>query len=85
MLRYFEREFHEMATVMETPAGIEVAVESGEDVVYTVEIAREFLESHTPAEIERAFRNWNVAGEVRRLEGMPVSVSDGGVRLSSSN
>ncbi len=84
LLRYFQTEFPG-AVLSETPSGsVKISAGSGDDV-YAAQVSREFLEDHEPAEIERLLREWNVAAEMRRMEGLEMSVSSGGVRLESSN
>jgi hypothetical protein len=84
VLRYFEAEFPG-AVLNATPSGsVKISAEAG-DGVYSAHLSREFLEDGEPCEIERRLREWDVAGEMPRMEGLEVSVSSGGVRLDSSN
>jgi hypothetical protein len=66
------------------PAGIVFRVNAGSSE-YAVTVVREFLESHNAADIQRLLTEWNVAGELRRLDGLPMVISEEGVRLASSN
>lgn len=52
---------------------------------YGAEFSRDFLEEHDPHRVTELLTEWNVAGEMRRMEGLEISVSNVGVRLDSSN
>ena len=84
VLHYFEAEFP-AALLNATPSGSVKISAEWVDGVYSAHLSREFLEDRQPGEIERLLREWDVAGEMRRMEGLEVSVSSGGVRLDSSN
>jgi hypothetical protein len=84
-LSYLRREFQDGVSEHETPSGSlhVIAREGGAE--YEVEFSREFLDEHGPAEIIRLLTDWNLAAEMRRVDGLAVAVSTAGIRLDSSN
>lgn len=52
---------------------------------WPVSVMEEFLERHEAAEITRLLREWNVADELRRAEGLEFVLTSQGVRLESAN
>jgi hypothetical protein len=85
VLDYLRQEFGGSAVTHETTAGdLAVVVEQGENR-YAIEVDENFLRDYSPAEITACLRQWNLASELQRAEGMEFSVSEAGVRLASSN
>jgi hypothetical protein len=72
VLDYLRQEFGGSAVTHETTAG-------------DLEVDENFLRDYSPAEITACLRQWNLASELQRAEGMEFSVSEAGVRLASSN
>ena len=71
-------------TIDEQPAGVVVRVKTGTSE-FDVTVVRDFLEAHDASDIGRLMHAWNVAQELRRTEGLPLVISEEGVRLASSN
>lgn len=85
-LSYLRREFPDGGiSEHETPSGSLHVVARQGGAAYEVEFSREFLSEHGPAEIIRLLTAWNLAAEMRRVEGFAVAVSTAGIRLDSSN
>lgn len=83
--RYLSQAFGVAPSIHETPSGsLKARVETA-DGIYAVEFSREFLDAHDARTVGEFLGSWCIADEMRRLEGLEVSVSTGGVRLDSSN
>ena len=52
---------------------------------YEIDIHPDFLARHATAEIEPLLAKWNLREELIRAEGMPMVLTDAGIRLTSSN
>ncbi len=84
-LSYLRREFEDGISEHQTPSGSLHVLARKEDAAYEAEFSREFLDEHSPAEIIRLLTDWNLAAEMRRVEGLAVVVSTACILLDSSN
>lgn len=83
--QYLNAEFHGKLVQHASAAGsLKYRVEAN-GCEYGVEFSREFLDEHATGDIHQLLSRLDVAGEMRRMEGMDLSVSSAGVRLDSSN
>ena len=84
VLDYLRQRF-DWAEERETgPAGI--AIEAGEnDERWHITVSEDFLDEHDPASVRSLLEEWNLAGEMRRSEGLDLTVSPAGIRLKSAN
>lgn len=71
-------------TVESEPAGMVFRVNAGH-CRYDLTVVREFLAVHENSDIRGLLNRWNVADELRRAEGLPLVMSEEGVKLASSN
>jgi hypothetical protein len=82
---YLSEEFGSgRVTVDSQPAGMVFHIDSGQEQ-YDLTIVKDFLAAHEAGDIRGILGRWNVAGELRRADGLPMVVSEEGVRLASSN
>jgi len=84
VLDYLRQKF-DWADYHQSPSGgyeFEVGEESCR---WRLNVSEEFLGERSPAQARQALEDWNLAGEMRRVEGMGLSISPGGIRLESSN
>jgi hypothetical protein len=56
-----------------------------QDSTYTLRIDPDFVATYNAGQIRDLLYLWNVAGELRRSEGLPLVLTVSGVRLASSN
>ena len=52
---------------------------------YVLTVVREFLASHDATDIRGLLGRWKVGEELRRADGLPMVVSEEGLRLASGN
>jgi hypothetical protein len=84
VLEYLRQKF-DWAEPHETASGA-LGVRVGEGACrWHVTVSEEFLQGHEPRSARGLLEDWNLAGEMRRAEGLGISVSSAGVRLESSN
>ena len=74
----------EQITVDEQPAGVVFRVTAG-DCQFALTVVRDFLVQYDAGQIRERLHQWNLADELRRADGLPMVVSEEGVRLASSN
>lgn len=84
VLDYLRQKF-DWADYRETPAGSYQFEVGEENCRWRLNVSEEFLEENSPEQARRLLEDWNLAGEMRRVEGMGLSVSSAGIRLESSN
>ena len=66
------------------PVGIVFRVGSGASQ-FNVTVVRDFLDAHDAGRIRELLEGWDLGEELRRADGLPLVVSEEGVRLASSN
>ena len=66
------------------PAGMVFRVVAGSSR-FALTVVRDFLEAHDVDGIKELLTRWNLAEELRRADGLPMVMSEEGVRLASSN
>ena len=81
---YLRQKFDWVDTRQTGSASCSVTVWEGSDG-WRVNLSEEFLDAHSPEQVRRLLEEWNLAGEMRRAEGLDLTVSSAGVRLDSSN
>jgi len=74
----------EQITVDQQPAGVVFRL-AARDSEFALTVVRDFLDQYDAAQIGELLRHWNLADELRRADGLPMVVSEEGVRLASSN
>ena len=84
VLDYLRQKF-DWAEERETrPAGIGIDAGEGSDR-WHITVSEDFLDEHDPVSVRRLLEEWNLAGEMRRTEGLDLTVSPAGIRLESAN
>jgi len=84
VLGYLRQKFEDIEA-HETPSGsCEITVSEDGDY-WRVNVSEEFVSSHDAEAARELVEDWNLAGEMRRAEGLGLMVSSAGVRLESSN
>lgn len=68
-----------------TDSGSLVAIVGENRDRWRVNLSKDFLRENEAAEIRRMLEEWNLAGEMRRANGLDLTVSSAGIRLDSSN
>jgi hypothetical protein len=84
VLDYLRQKF-DWADFHESPSGGYEFEAREESCRWRLNVSEEFLAERSPEQARQALEDWNLAGEMRRVEGMGLSISPGGIRLESSN
>ncbi len=84
VLDYLRQKF-DRADGHPTETGSFLIVVQDEGQNWRVNVSEEFLQSHSGEMAAQAVEEWNLAGEMRRAEGMGFAVGSSGVQLESSN
>lgn len=63
-----------------------IGIDAGEGANrWHITVSEDFLGERDPRDVRRLLEEWNLAGEMRRSEGLDLTVSPAGIRLESSN
>jgi hypothetical protein len=85
--KYLEEQFsgHPVEDEQTAAADVPSFAVSKDGEHYELQVDRDFLDRFSLEELRDALQRWRVADEVRRAEGLPIILTERGVRLVSSN
>ncbi len=84
VLDYLRQKFDWAKERQSTAAGIVIEAGEGPDR-WHITVSEDFAGEHDAAATRALLEDWNLAGEMRRSEGLDLTVSPAGIRLESSN
>jgi hypothetical protein len=84
VLEYLRQKFDWAQERDSGAAGIGIDAGEGRDR-WHITVSEDFLDEHDPGTVRKLLEDWNLAGEMRRSEGLHLTVSPAGIRLESSN